>query len=128
MTEYIAIRSNAFSVHLFLGKLHLLKTAPWKKLLKILIQDADLYPDNQRALDALAEWLPEAVKEARQEAQDRQRDMQEQTRPLAKLSKSDKWAQSRKNDQLKAAAKEAEKRAKNLAKLYDIFKEVVPDG
>lgn len=128
MAEYISIRSDAFSVHLFLDRLHLLNVGYWRKLLKILLQDIDLYQDNRRTADALAKWLPEAVKEARRDAEDKQRDMQDGVKPLARLPKFDRCAQMRKNDRLKAAAKEAEQKAKRLAQFYDIFKEVVLDG
>lgn len=128
MAEYISIRGGAFAVHLFLEQLHHLKVSSWRKLLKIMQEDMDLYQENTRTLEALGRWLPEAVKEARQEAKDRQREMQEGVKPLAKLPKSDRWAQLRRNDRLKAAAKEAEQKAKKLAQFYDIFKEVVLDG
>lgn len=127
MAEYISIRGGAFAVHLFLEQLHHLKVSSWRKLLKIMQEDRDLYQENTRTLEALGRWLPDAVKEARQEAKDCQREMQEGTKPLAKLPKSDRWTQLRKNDQLKAAAKEAEQKAKKLAQFYDIFKEVVLD-
>lgn len=127
MAEYISIRGGAFAVHLFLEQLHHLKVSSWRKLLKIMQQDKDLYRENARTLEALGQWLPEAVKEARQEAKDQQRKMQEGVKSLAKLPKSVRWNQMRKNDRLKASAKEAEQKAKTLAKFYDVFKELTED-
>lgn len=127
MAEYITIRSYAFSVHLYLDRLHLLNVVPLRKLLKILRQDADLYQDNQRTIEALDKWLPEAVRDARQEAKDRQQEMKDGVKPISKLPRFDRSAQMRRNDRLKAAAKEAEQKAKTLAKFYDVFKELTED-
>lgn len=128
MAEYITIRSHAFSVRLYLDKIHLLNVVPLRKLLKILLQDADLYQENRRTIEALDKWLPEAVRDARQEAKERQQEMKDGVKPISKLPRFDRSTQMRRNARLKAAAKGAEQKAKSLAKFYDVFKEVVHNG